>query len=132
MFDHSAMELREEIDPAIDSRLRALEALLVQQIPDRMREAEVKLAAVPAQLQQAMRAAEQTADYAASIRRMVIRGPVAGSWIRNVAGVGGVIAIAVGLWWLSPAVSLVVTGALSLGLVVLDTLLAKLVNKKGK
>jgi len=125
MFDDATIELRNEIDPAIDARLRALEALHAQQLPDRMREVEVKLAAVPAQLQQAMRAAEQTADYAASIRRLVIRGPVAGSWIRNVAGLGGLMAMSIGLWWLSPPAALVVMGGLLIGLVVLGTLIAK-------
>lgn len=118
-------ELPIEIEPTIESRLRSLEASCGQDIDSRICLLEEKVSAVPAQCKQALDASRMAAEYAERIRRMVIRGPVAGSWIRNCAGVGGLTAIAVGSWWLSPPCSLMLTGFLCFGLVVIGALFGK-------
>jgi hypothetical protein len=114
--------IRSDIHPEIESRLRAIEN---QEFHSRVAALEEKMAAIPAQIKQTAEAAESAAHYAEYIKRLVIRGPVAGSLIRNLAGVGGIASITTGLWIYSPATSLTVVGAICLGLVVLGTILRR-------
>lgn len=45
-----------------------------------------------------------------------------GALVRNIATVSGLISLGIGCWWIMPAVSLIVIGSISLGLVLCGTI----------
>ncbi len=100
--------LEVEIHPAVTARMDALELTQTRQEADILHWKGV-----------AQDAAAVAVDAKKATEGHVARG---GAWVRDLMGVGGLVSLGVGCWWLHPAAALIVVGSVALGLVVFGTL----------
>ncbi len=100
--------LEVEIHPDVKARMDALELTQKRQEADIIHWKSV-----------ARDAAAVAVDAKKATEGHVARG---GAWVRDLMGIGGLVSVGVGCWWLQPAAALIVVGSTALGLVVFGEL----------